>query len=46
MKKFLKTYFYPGGSGAFALIWVLMAVTFLILMFAHWGIGARELNLS
>jgi len=46
MKKFLKTYLYPGGSGAFALIWILMAVTFLIVMFSIWGIGARELKLG
>ena len=46
MKKFLKTYLYPGGSGAFALIWILIAVTFLIYMFACWGIGSRNLYLG
>lgn len=29
MKKFMRTYFYPGGSGAFAFLWVLMAITFI-----------------
>jgi hypothetical protein len=46
MKKFLKTYLYPGGSGAFALIWILMAITFLVCIFAWWGIGARTLDLG
>lgn len=29
MKKFLKTYFYPNGSGIFALLWVILAMTFI-----------------
>ncbi|MEO5571788.1 MAG: hypothetical protein ABIT08_14745 [Bacteroidia bacterium] len=41
----MKTYLYPNGSGAFALIWILMAIAFIFCMFAHWGMGAREVTL-
>jgi len=34
MKKFMKTYLYPGGTGAFALLWILFCLTFLILVFS------------
>jgi hypothetical protein len=33
MKKFMKTYLYPGGTGAFALLWVLLCLTFLFFIF-------------
>ncbi len=34
MKNFMKTYLYPGGSGAFALIWILMMAVALFLFFS------------
>ncbi len=33
MKNFMKTYLYPGGSGAFAMLWILLCLTFLTLVF-------------
>ncbi len=33
MKNFLKTYLYSGGSGAFALLWIVACLVFLFIIF-------------
>jgi hypothetical protein len=40
----MKTYLFPGGSGAFALIWILLVITFLFLMFSRWGFGGHSVT--
>lgn len=35
MKKFMRTYFSNDGAGAFALLWVICAITFITIIIAN-----------